>query len=115
MITLHHLLQIACLRVKAINTPDRRSNAYVKPIVSPTSVIQWSRNGGQRSICPCPCALFDIVSSSVHIIVFFLIVVHWWRWLLLFQKFLAIKRTCGVQLQPGLDAIEIETMLWVAG
>lgn len=54
--------------------------------------------------------------SSIHVVIlFFVIVDYWWRWLLLFEKFFAIERTRRIQLQPRSDAVEIEPVVFVAG
>lgn len=60
--------------------------------------------------------LHSEASLSVHIVILAIfIVLYWWRWLLLLQQLLAIKRAGGVKLQPRPYAVQVKVVILMAG
>lgn len=58
---------------------------------------------------------YPILHLRIHIIILSLVVLDRRRRLLLLQQHLAIQRTGRIELQPRLDALQIEEMVLVAG
>jgi hypothetical protein len=52
---------------------------------------------------------------GVHIVIFSVVIVlGWWRWLLLLQQLFAIEWARGVEFEPRTDAVQVEPMVLVA-
>ena len=53
--------------------------------------------------------------SSKHVIILALIIVWGRRRGFFLEKFFSVQRTCGVEFEPGSDALKIEDVVFVTG
>jgi hypothetical protein len=55
---------------------------------------------------------FGVASGVVFVVILLFFILGWRRFLL--DQHFAIEGTCGIELKPGLDALEIEFVIRVA-
>lgn len=52
--------------------------------------------------------------SCIHLVILAILFIRWWWRLLLLDELLPVQRTRRVELEPGLYALEIEEMVFMA-